>query len=340
MHDRILSANQKDCKTRQFLACMVCGSPKLGSLYSVKDTNQDALGEWEIVACQDCRTGVLSPFPDDVSVASFYQDVFYTPEGKRFRGWMEVVRGFFSRLRGRRLNQLKPFKGKLLDFGSGAGHFADSQIKVGWQVQAIDLYSSASSDANYCRITEDGFELLYPDGYFDAITLWYVIEHLRNPRGALSEFSRVLKPGGILVLAQQDFASIQARIFGSRWLYLDPPRHLWQFSADSLTMLCEQYGLGLVNKSWANIEMGPFCMLQSMLNIIVGNNNDLFRFLKNKKLSEVSLKNAKNKLRFWPTAISIALLPILGPVVIMAYFILLLFNSGDVVTLYFKKPVE
>lgn len=317
--------------------CMVCGSTGLAQRYSVRDTNQDVPGQWHILACRDCGTGVLCPFPDNVAISSFYRDVFYTNDGKRFRGWMEAMRGMFGRLRGIKLNRLKPQKGLLLDFGSGAGHFIAAQAKAGWHVHAVDPYSAASSYPDSCRLTEDGFELHYPDEYFDAITLWYVIEHMRNPSTAIGEFVRVLKPGGILILAQQDFASIQAQTFGTNWLYLDPPRHLWQFTAKSVAVLAGQHGLNVVYKSWRSIEMGPFSMLQSTLNMIVGNQNDLFRFLKNRNLPSATTDMGGKGSRFLPTVISLVLLPMLGPLILLAYFTLLLFHSGDVVTLYLRK---
>lgn len=303
-------------------------------LYSVLDTNQGVPGVWDIVACSECGNGVLCPFPEAKEIETFYRDVFYTNDGKRFRGWMEKLRLIAAHLRGARLNRLCPGRGKLMDFGSGAGHFAAAQANKGWQVESVDPYSPASNSANSVRLKDDSFELLYPDNHFDAITLWYVIEHLRNPNSAIAEFQRVLKPGGILVLAQQDFASLQAKFFKQNWLFLDPPRHLWQFTADGVERLAAKHDFVPVEKSWASIEMSPFCMLQSALNMIVGNENYLFRFLKNDKLSKES---SASKGRFLPTIISVGLLPILAPVVLIFYFILLSIRSGDVVTIYLRK---
>lgn len=39
------------------------------------------------------------------------------------------------------------------------------------------------------------------DGEFDAVVSLFVLEHLVNPRRAMSEMARVLRPGGILLLA-------------------------------------------------------------------------------------------------------------------------------------------
>jgi SAM-dependent methyltransferase len=294
-------------------------------------------GEWQIIACTTCGTGVLSPYPKSTEISSFYRDLFYTDDGKRFRGWMETIRRRLAAIRGARLNKLMPKHGRLLDFGSGAGHFAAAQAKVGWNVQSVDPYSAASTHAAFCRITGESFELLYPDHYFDAVTLWYVIEHLQNPRAAIAEFNRVLKPGGLLVLAQQDFASLQAKIFGPNWLYLDPPRHLWQFTSNSLLTLAKELGFDRIHTSWASLEMSPFCILQSALNVIVGNHNDLFRFLKSRNLPKDISDGGDSRARFWATTMSIALLPVLGPLVFVAYFALLSVRSGDVFTLYLRK---
>lgn len=318
--------------------CVVCGASRMRKLYPVRDSNQGVAGTWDIVACAECGNGVLSPFPAPSEIEAFYRDVFYTGDGKRFRGWMEKLRAAMASLRGLYLNRLCPTRGTLMDFGSGAGHFAAVQMRNGWKVFSVDPYSTASNQPHSAQLVGDSFKLTYPDHFFDAITLWYVIEHLRNPHAALAEFQRVLKPGGILILAQQDFASLQAAFFKENWLFLDPPRHLWQFTSDGVVRLAAAHGFTLVKKSWANLEMSPFCMLQSALNMLVGNENDLFRFLKNAKLSKTANKQPATKNRFLPTLISILLLPLLGPLILLAYFILLPFKSGDVVTLYLRKP--
>lgn len=314
-------------------ACMVCKGERLASLYQVTDTNQGSPGVWEIVACQACGLGRLHPFPTVEQVEGFYRDQFYNEDGQRFRGWMEWLRSRLALLRGRTLNRLKPERGRLLDFGSGSGHFAAAQTLQGWDVVALDPYSKAGSSDAAFELVDDWVKLNYPDASFDAITLWYVVEHLVNPRAMIKEFKRVLKPGGLLVLAQQDFDSVQARVFGPRWLFLDPPRHLWQFSVSTLTDLVRQEGFSVSEVDRASLEMGPFTILQSMLNAIVGNENYLFKFLKNK-----TLRNA-SKGAFWGTCASLMLLPIVGPVSLIAYFVLLALKSSDVFSLYCRSPV-
>lgn len=251
--------------------CVVCDCSEFELLYKVRDTNQGVSGQWRLMVCKECGLGVIEPFPSQGQIASFYIDQFYTDDGKRFQGWVENLRGILAWMRGIGLNRVAPVKkGRLLDFGAGAGHFAKVQEARGWEVYSVDPYSSKANSADLCKLDGDRIQLEFSDHYFNVITLWYVIEHLRNPEAAIAEFKRVLKPGGILVLAQQNFASIQARLFGSRWLILDPPRHIWQFNEENLLKLVARYNFKKSAISHSSIELGPFTILQSILNYFFG----------------------------------------------------------------------
>lgn len=312
--------------------CLVCGAGEFVELYPVRDTNQDAPGEWMIIACKKCGMARLDPMPSPEEIEGFYIDTFYTEEGARFRSWVERLRGRLALRRGRTLGKLAPNKGKLLDFGSGAGHFGQAQKSIGWDVYEVDPFSKREKQSLRCKIEGDRIILDCEDSSFDAVTLWYVIEHLRDPRAAIRESYRILRPGGVLMLAQQNFASAQARLFKDKWLFLDPPRHLYHFTPENLRDLAEQEGLKQVAINHASIEMGPFTILQSALNMMVGNENYLFKFLKDKKLA-MRQKGAR-----LPLAISLVLAAPLGALSLLAYWGLLLFNSGDVFELYLKKP--
>jgi SAM-dependent methyltransferase len=321
--------------------CQVCGGSRFEELYPVADTNQDVPGSWVIVACDRCGLGRLDPMPNADQVSTFYRDAFYADDGKRFRPWMERLRERLCAMRGSQLMQLLPNRGRLLDFGAGSGHFAAAMRVRGWDAAAVDPYSNAAGIQSGTRIDGSKISVDCPDGHYDAITLWYVIEHLVDPRGAIREFHRALRPGGVLVLAQQDFSSVQARIFNQRWLFLDPPRHLFQFSPGNLTQLAEQEGFRLKRVSFASIEMGPFTILQSLLNCIVGNQNYLFRFLKNRKLTERTAQiDAGKGGMSAPLIVSFALVPVLAPLALLLYFALLIFKSGDTFALYLERPSQ
>ena len=56
----------------------------------------------------------------------------------------------------------------------------------------------------------------------------------RIPGGAIREAARLLRPGGVIVIAVPNTDSLQAQTFGDRWLHLDPPLHLVHLSERAL----------------------------------------------------------------------------------------------------------
>lgn len=61
----------------------------------------------------------------------------------------------------------------------------------------------------------DLLSLPFPDDQFDGIVVCFVLEHLRDPKRALTELKRVLKPGGTLMVIEGDH--------GSTFFYPDSP---------------------------------------------------------------------------------------------------------------------
>ena len=81
------------------------------------------------------------------------------------------------------------------------------------------------------------------DGPFAAIVFWHSLEHLREAGSELERAARLLAPGGLIVIAMPNPASLQARAFGDRWLALDLPRHLVHVPAPALLARLRELGL-------------------------------------------------------------------------------------------------
>ena len=76
-----------------------------------------------------------------------------------------------------------------------------------------------------------------------AIVFWHALEHLPEPAEALAHAAALLEPGGLLVVAIPNAASLQAAVFGDAWLALDLPRHLTHITARALVERCRELGL-------------------------------------------------------------------------------------------------
>lgn len=96
---------------------------------------------------------------------------------------------------------------RVLDFGCGAGQIVDELRKRGIEAFGCDVfyeggdYSSAiHSDllGSVIKKIEDG-RIPFPSDYFDFVVNNQVMEHVENLNVVLSEISRVLKPGGVVL---------------------------------------------------------------------------------------------------------------------------------------------
>lgn len=94
-----------------------------------------------------------------------------------------------------------PRGARLLDVGCGTGHQLAKYVAAGYECSGCEPSSemlararAANPGVPLVQATAD--QLPYPDGSFDVVLSVEVMRYLAEPAPALSEFSRVLAPGG------------------------------------------------------------------------------------------------------------------------------------------------
>jgi len=147
-----------------------------------------------------------------------------------------------------RLNDLKRFvrEGRLLEIGCSTGEMlaaagstftavgveADSKNSRIARARGLDCFNGTIRDARF------------PDRYFDVVALYHVIEHFHSPQTEIREMHRILKPGGWLVVETPNIATIWYHLLGARWRQFIPD-HVFFFTPQTITQLCEMNGLEL-----------------------------------------------------------------------------------------------
>ncbi len=222
--------------------------------------------------CGTCRTLFVYPVPSPDALAAYYQDP--GNEQKSRVCWEQSHRHAHPGWR-RTLGEaaLLAGAGPLLDVGCGAGQFLSFAQALGWRdLEGVELSPEAAEAARRATgATVHGVDLLQapiPSGHFAAVTLWDVLEHLADPRGALRRGRELLRPGGVLVVATPNRSGITLRALGSRTLVVTPPEHMFLASRRGLAHAVTAEGFhlkrmetsGLYLKEWVRLfrkESGP-----------------------------------------------------------------------------------
>jgi 2-polyprenyl-3-methyl-5-hydroxy-6-metoxy-1,4-benzoquinol methylase len=130
----------------------------------------------------------------------------------------------------------------LLDVGCGNGDFVKVAAALGFRSVGIDFDEKAIASGRLA-----GFDLrvgtlpgcgLIPNS-FEHITARHVLEHIHQPKEAILELYRLLRPGGRLWVCQPNLGAIGLKEFGLYWRGLEPPRHLTLFDTDGMRHLLE-----------------------------------------------------------------------------------------------------
>jgi SAM-dependent methyltransferase len=217
--------------------------------------------EYRLVVCGGCGLLYTRPVPGTDELRSLYDEdyaPYYRAERQSKSGPARAfsVKGLttiFHRTTqwDRRLALRRRRPGRILDIGCGSGDFLFSLKELGWEV-----YGTDSSPVGYGMAEARGIHAHcgdlagahFPDAFFDAVTLWHVLEHVPDPLRQLAEVRRILKDDGTLIVEVPNRDSLTFSLCGEKWSCLDIPRHLQHFTAATLDAVLRKAGFTRVGR--------------------------------------------------------------------------------------------
>lgn len=152
-------------------------------------------------------------------------------------------------------------RSRILDVGAGDGAFAATVRDAGHELVCVEpdpvcreriaakgLRAFAGTAEELPDVPDELPDELRKESMFDAVTLLHVLEHTRDPAGALrSAFARV-RPGGLLVVEVPNNQCVGHERLAFTWAFFDVPRHLSFFTATSLRRAVEHAGFVFVKQ--------------------------------------------------------------------------------------------
>lgn len=232
------------------------------------------------------------PQPSADTLGRYYESDDYISHTDAKRGLFEkvyhLVRSVALSSKLRLISEERKNGNALLDIGAGTGDFLLAATKRKWNAVGFEPSAEARRHAasKGVQLVEDLSTL--DDHSFDVITMWHVLEHVPDVPAQIKELKRLMKPGGLLVIAVPNFKSYDAKIYKSHWAAYDVPRHLTHFSRNAVQKLFSREGLqvithkpmwfdafyvSLLSEKYRSGSMKP---AKSLLNGLISNIKGLF----------------------------------------------------------------
>lgn len=195
--------------------------------------------EYDVVLNEKYNMLVTQPVPFDLG--SYYESENYISHTDSKKSLFDKVYQFVKKQSLQKkltlINSFKTEQKTILDVGAGTGDFLNICKNNNWEVFGTEPNSSARNLAKEKGVALEKDLSFYQNKKFDVITLWHVLEHVRDLSNFIKQLKQLLKPNGRLVIAVPNFKSYDAKHYKQFWAAFDVPRHLFHFSQEAIQKL-------------------------------------------------------------------------------------------------------
>jgi SAM-dependent methyltransferase len=227
------------------IPCLICDSLNYTPLYT-------RLDNLTIVQCQHCQFRFIQPQPSQTELNHFYQEGYFSGN----RDFYRETNYFQSRKEAIKVEKITGwaflkkhadlFQKRVLDLGCADGALLVLARQYGaTQVTGIEI----SSDTIAYGRKEYGLDIIessadtlpFASEFFDIVTAFDLIEHVRQPKQLFQEVNRVLCTGGLFIGCCPDMGCYDD--WGGEWIGVQKNmEHLSYFDDQSLLKLATQSG--------------------------------------------------------------------------------------------------
>ncbi|MDR2623043.1 MAG: class I SAM-dependent methyltransferase [Methanobrevibacter sp.] len=238
--------------------------------------------QYKVIDCEICGFKHIVPFPTEESLNDFYSEAYFEKDRENYFNqvkeeinWLNFTYENFYELIEKHMNPLGGgAEKKLLEIGSGHGHFLFMGKEKGWNVLGFEPSKIAFeySKRHGCKVINDVFKTDLISEKFDLVILNHVLEHVNEAPKMIENIKTILNTDSLLLISSpNDFNPLQVflqkeRDFNPYWiapsLNDQPPHHINYFDFDSVEKLLKKSGFEVLEKS-VSFPMELFLLIGS-----------------------------------------------------------------------------
>ncbi len=182
---------------------------------------------------------------------SYEHNYFFSEYRKQYgKTYLEDF-DYIRRLSAERLKIIaKKAKGRtILDVGCAYGPFVKEALDRGWAPAGLEVVKEA---AEYVRtvlgipVMCGSFEKAVFEGTYDAVTMWFVLEHFKNVGSVLAKVNGIVKIGGVFAFSTPNSSGITGKSSRRFFLNGSPGDHFTVWNPRLVTKILHMFGFRVV----------------------------------------------------------------------------------------------
>jgi len=222
---------------------------------------------FDVVRCKNCGLVYVDPQPPENEIEKLYSfekgygtwrfDPFkrkkkFNEKRKLFEEYVKLITKYKK-------------MGFLLDVGCSSGLFLEVARSFSWKCYGVEVNKDTAAIAKqkgFTIVVGDLLNANFSNETFDVITLWEVLEHVRDPTNTLRHARNLLKNNGYLFISTPNISGFEPEVsyhlMGKTmnfWRHPEPPGHLYQFSVNTIQKLLVKTGFKVVSIQMKEIPL-------------------------------------------------------------------------------------
>jgi len=183
------------------------------------------------------------------------------------------------------------FYAHFLDVGCGQwSNWLDSLHRMGFRnLFGVDPFIEADTNHNDIPIFKRQIDEM--KGRFNLISFHHSLEHIPDQEAALAAAHNLLSEDGVVLVRIPIVSSYAWQHYGINWVEMDPPRHLYLHSRESIKLLGEKVGLTLYDTICDSLNLEFYGSEQYLRDIPLTANNSYWLNHDNQLFTDKEIEN-------------------------------------------------